>query len=180
MQIIPLRGWHRVPERMKAWQPGKCSVPLGEGEGEPGRAESIPSSSCPPWELPKGKTRLRPPPNSPSCLRGVCHYSHSKEKVWTGRESALPGADAFPAPPDGMPTIHPQDPSSALTLGPPWPCPSMGPFNNPITPSFPSAPSKAFSLALFITLLCIPLNSNNTNRGSAAIVASKMFTPGSL
>lgn len=171
MQIVPLRGWHRVPGRMKAWQPGKCSVPLREA--------SIPSSSCPPWESAKGKPGRDPSkfPRLPTwCLPLLSQQGESLDGMWI----SPPGADIFPAPPDGTPTIHPQDPSSALTRGSPWPCPSVGSFNNPISPSFPAAPSRAFSLALFITLLCIPLNSNNTNRGSAAIVASKMFTPGSL
>lgn len=172
-----------MPGRMKAWQPGKRSVPSREGEREPGRAASIPSSSCPPWELAKGKTGPRPLQIPPSAYVVSAITLTARRKF--GRDVNQPSRGRyFPSSPR-WDTHHPPpgpllSPHPALTRGSPWPCPSVGSFNNPISPSFPAAPSRAFSLALFITLLCIPLNSNNTNRGSAAIVASKMFTPGSL
>lgn len=81
----------------------------------------------------------------------------------------------------------PWDPawSDILTLaGSCWPCPAScwkpQQSDHLITISIQAALCKAFYLASFLALLCIPSDSKPANRCGAAIFASKMFTPGSL
>lgn len=65
-----------------------------------------------------------------------------------------------------------------------WPrpasCLESQQLDHSITISIQAVLCKAFYLALFLALLCIPSNSKPANRCGAAVFASKMFTPGSL
>lgn len=66
----------------------------------------------------QGKNRAETPPNSPVCLRGVCHYSHSKEKVWMGCGSALQGQIFSQLPQMGHPPSTPRTPPQPSPVGP--------------------------------------------------------------